>query len=82
LPIYHFDTFNGEEIHDLKGIDIENIGDAKTMAVRYLGELLREKAEGFGDAGDWRVEVKDDTGLILFCVNLSLKIVPPVSSRQ
>ena len=76
LPVYHFDTFNGEEVHDLKGVELNSLREAKAMAIRYLGELMNEKAEELEDDSVWRVEVKNHQGLILFCLNLSMIIAP------
>nr|WP_156677835.1 hypothetical protein [Sphingomonas profundi] len=53
---------------DPEGIDLANEQEARFMAVRYAGEVLQSNPETLWNAGQWRVEVTDDGGSLLFTV--------------
>lgn len=38
---------------------------------RFVGEMLREHAEKIWEDQDWRVDVTDEAGLILFVMRIS-----------
>jgi hypothetical protein len=51
--------------------DLPNIAAAKCLAVRYVGELICEKADSFWDEAEFSLIVMDETGLILFTLTLT-----------
>ena len=72
LPRYHFNLYDGERDLDVDGIELASWQDARFEAIRYAGEVLKEDPKRIAQTGDWRMEVTDDVGLILyrldFCV--------------
>lgn len=77
MSVYHFNVFNGEASYDNTGVEFETLHDARTTAVRYFAEILREKAGHMQDEETaWRVEVTDSNGLILFTIITSMYNAP------
>ena len=66
MPRYHFHVFDGEMGPDTDGIELPNWQDARLKAIRYAGEVLRDYPERVTEHRDWRMEVTDDAGLMLF----------------
>ena len=68
MPRYHFSSVDGGRDWDPEGVDLPDQHAARAYAVRYAGELLQSEPEAVWDAGQWRVEVSDDAGTLLFTV--------------
>ena len=88
MPRYHFQFHDGQAHPDPDGIELPGIEAARTHAVRYFGDLLRTEAGAFGPADEWRMEVSDESGLLLFTLHflgmnapaLDIIQVPPAST--
>jgi len=46
--------------------EAEDVAEAKCQAVRYAGELICDSADRFWDTADFRMDVTDPQGLVLF----------------
>jgi hypothetical protein len=46
-------------------VELPDFESARIEAVRCLGEMLSDRTAQFWRDGEWRIEVKDYTGLIL-----------------
>jgi hypothetical protein len=53
---------------DHDGVDLSTFSDARIEAVRFAGELLREKPQLVWMGEEVRVEVTDEERLLLFTV--------------
>ncbi|WP_131119071.1 DUF6894 family protein [Lichenihabitans psoromatis] len=69
---YHFNVYDGVASIDNEGTELVSIDEARRHALELAGELLKEEARQrrFGD--DWRVEVTDHRGLILFRMDINV----------
>ena len=76
MPRFHFNVRDGVSIDDLVGTDLADIYAARLEAVRFSGEVLKDNADTFWVRHEWRVEVTDDTGLILFAIHISAVDAP------
>lgn len=66
MPRYHFNVYDGVTLLDKKGVELPDTNFARREAIRYSGALLEESAEQDNLGAEWRMEVTDATGLILF----------------
>lgn len=82
MPRYFFHFGDTEAGLDLNGIDLADDNEARIQAARTLGEMLKDKAGEFWSAGEMRVTVTDETGLILFVLDLSAIFAPAASQRS
>jgi hypothetical protein len=66
VPRYHFNVYDGVVLLDKKGVELPEIMFARREAIRYAGVLLEEGARLESLGSEWRMEVADEAGLILF----------------
>ena len=66
MPRYHFNVYDGVTLLDKKGVELPDTQFARREAIRYAGVLLEEGARLESLGAEWRMEITDDTGLILF----------------
>lgn len=66
MPRYHFNTANGHCFHDNDGCEFDSLEQARIEAVRLAGALLGETPDMLWKSGNFRVEVADDDGTVLF----------------
>ncbi len=50
------------------GLELASLSDAKIEAARFVAELMRDRPEAVWQDEDLRVEVSDETGLLLFTI--------------
>ena len=71
MTVYHFNIIDGVTLPDPDGVDLPNLEEARVQAVRLAGDLLRYSTNHFLRDGEWRLEVTDNTGLVLFVLYLT-----------
>jgi hypothetical protein len=65
---YFFNAANGHYDRDTEGTELESAAAARVMAVRYAADILRDHPTIVWVGEDFRIEVKDETGLMLFTI--------------
>jgi hypothetical protein len=68
MPRYYFHTADGAPDHDEVGTELADDNAARVEAVRYIGESLRSDPKLLWDGSEFRVEVTDENGDVLFTV--------------
>lgn len=68
MPRYFFATADGTREPDDVGTELPNLATARVEAIKYAGEVLSDHPEIIWDGEDFRVEVSDEDGLMLFTV--------------
>ena len=81
MPRYFFDLRDGTYLPDHEGTELPNLQAARVAAVELAGGLLKDGAAKFWDGMEWRVEVKDEAGLLLFILDFSATDSPAVPKR-
>ncbi len=76
MPTFHFNVVDGVSIPDATGTELPDLYAARLEAVRYSGELLRDHADAFWIQHEWRIEVTDFAGLVLFAIHISAVEAP------
>lgn len=66
MPRYHFNVYDGSDSLDQDGTELPSWQSARLEAIRLAGEILKDEADRIAVSEDWRIEVTDDTGLVLF----------------
>jgi hypothetical protein len=66
VPRYHFNFHDGVQLPDADGTELPHWQAARLEAIRRAGEILKNDAQSVALGEDWRIEVTDSTGLILF----------------
>ena len=67
---YHFQVRTASHIALSEVADLENLEDARIEAARRIGRLLSDHAMQIWVDQDWQMNVTDETGLILFTMQV------------
>ncbi len=76
MPRYHFSVLDDTAYIDNAGTELASIHEARREPRRYAGELLADSARGFSPDREWRVEVTDNLGLVLFRLAVAMTDAP------
>ncbi|MCJ2090202.1 hypothetical protein MKK88_30080 [Methylobacterium sp. E-005] len=80
MPRFHFHVHDGCSVLDTEGTELPDTQAARLEAIRIAGDILKHDAHRIALGEDWRIEVTDDTGLILFQMTF-LVVESPVMRR-
>jgi hypothetical protein len=80
MPRFHFHVHDGCSALDTEGTELPDPQAARLEAIRIAGDILKHDAHRIALGEDWRIEVTDDTGLILFQMTF-LVVESPVMRR-
>jgi hypothetical protein len=68
MPRYFFSTGGGEREVDEEGLDLRDHAAARVAAIKHAGTIMENEPDVLWDGRDFRVEVADDRGLLLFTI--------------
>ena len=68
VPTYVFNILKDGAAPERVEAELPNVAQAEAEAVKMIGAELRENPDGLLVDKDWRVEITDPRGLILFTV--------------
>lgn len=71
MPRYFFHRADGSTDRDKDGTELPSLDQARKEAVVFAGETLKFKPEILWDGGEFRVEVEDTEGDLLFVLKVS-----------
>lgn len=66
MPRYHFNVYDGFSTHDRDGTELVDAHEARREALRRASGLLDDEVIRGGLGEDWRMEVTDEAGALLF----------------
>lgn len=75
---YFFNTKDGQSFPDEHGVDLPNIGAARSQAIKVVTEMLPTLAEEFWKSGSLTIEAADEEGLVLFTIDVMANDAPAV----
>ena len=81
MPRFHFNVLDGVSILDEEGTEFPNWEEARTVAIRLAGEIFKDNAQHLSLGAQWRMEVTDEEGFVLFRMDFSV-MEPAVRSRS
>jgi hypothetical protein len=79
MPRYFFHAFDGYSTHDTEGTELPDIYAVQHLAIRTSGEMLRDMGARFWDGTEWKLEVADEQGQVLFTLRFSAEERPTVT---
>ena len=79
--LYFFNLAGAVYDPDVEGIELASMGDARLMAAKHAGELLRERPGTVWQGEELRVEVTDSTQLVLFTL-IVIGVDAPAGNRH
>ena len=72
MPRFYFNVYDGVALPDLAGVELKSWPDARFEAIRLAGAILRDEAKRIALTEDWRMEVTDENGLVLFRLDFTV----------
>lgn len=78
--LYFFNLAGAVHDPDVEGVELASLGDARVMAAKHAGELLRDRPGVVWGGEELRVEVTDARQLLLFTL-IVLGVDSPSSLR-
>jgi hypothetical protein len=72
MPRYFFNIHDGKDLVDHEGTVLADLSQARVEAVDLAGRCIADMGEVFWTPGhQWRLEVLDENGTLLFTLNFS-----------
>jgi hypothetical protein len=82
MPKYHFDVTDGDFMPDLEGIELADVEAARSHAVGLCGKLLNSDLAKFWQGEEWLIEVRDDSGIVMFTLVFMARDTPVARSQR
>jgi len=82
MPRYFFNVQDGHSAPDLEGVELPDVYTAQAQAIRMSGEILRDMGAKFWNGTEWRLEVSDAWGHVLFVLRFSADEGPALSGTS
>ena len=82
MPRYHFNVYDGHAEMDVDGTELPDIDAARADALRLAGAIIADAGARADLGEEWRVEVTDDTGLMLFRMDFVVADAPAVRQKS
>ncbi len=67
---YHIELRTEDRVWDTLDVESGDVGALRIEMARFVGELLKDHAEKVWIDEEWRIDVTDDAGLILFVMQI------------
>jgi len=78
MPRYVFNVHDGQGHREGEAMTLPDLPAARLEALRFSGEVLRTSEPSLWEGEDWRLEVTDQMGLILFTLYVMAVEAPAV----
>lgn len=66
MPIFHFNVHDGVSLPDQDGENLPDLAAARAVALDLACDLFREMGPEFWHGKEWKMDVTDGQGVILF----------------
>lgn len=71
MPKYHIALRTESVVSDTLDVERDSLTDLRIELAAFVGELLKDHAQQIWVDEDWRVDVTDENGLILYVMQVS-----------
>ena len=78
MPRFHFNLHDEAEHLDSEGEELADIAAARRYALRYFADVLQDEARTFAGGEALRMDVTDETGLLLVSFHFATVDSPAV----
>ena len=72
MPLFHFSVQDGRNDTPRSVLQLPDVFAAKAEALQLAGQMLRDNDRKASFDEDWRIEVTDAVGMVLFRMHISL----------
>ena len=78
VPRFHFNVYDGYSAPDPEGVELVDLRAARKEAIVLAGSLIRDEGARLRPGEDWRMEVTDESGLLLCQLNFAVVEAPAI----
>lgn len=78
MPNFFFDVYDGKTNIKTKGTNLPTWQEARTLAIRYMGEIFCSEANDISQSEDWHMNVTNEDGLVLMRLDFSILLSPSI----
>ena len=71
MATYHIALRTESHVRETLEVERDDLTALRIELARFVGELLRDHAKEIWEDEDWRVDVTDEDGLILYVMKIS-----------
>jgi hypothetical protein len=82
MPRYFFHVIDGYTARDTDGTELPDIYAAQEQALYMSGEILRDMGGKFWNGTEWKLEVTDEHGQMLFALRFSAEEQPTLTDLR
>lgn len=81
MPLFHFNVLDGVSDIDHEGTELPDVDAAWREARLLAGDIIKDESEWQKLGDEWRIEVTDHAGLILFRIDVAAMRSPLMRSE-
>jgi tRNA threonylcarbamoyladenosine modification (KEOPS) complex Pcc1 subunit len=70
MPSYNIELRNAERIWETLAVEADDVDALRVEVATFVGELMRDHARTIWQDQEWRVDVTDERGLIMFILHI------------
>jgi hypothetical protein len=70
MPLYHIELRTAGQVWETLDVQRDDVPALRIEMARFVGELLKDHALKVWEDQDWRVDVTDEKGLILYVMHI------------
>ena len=70
MPNYHIELRTADQVWETVDVARDDLEGLRIEMARFVGQLLQDHARQIWADRDWRVDVTDETGLILYVMHI------------
>ena len=78
MPRYFFNVHDGHSCLDTEGTELADLDTARREALRFAGQVIEDQNQHNTLGKDWRLEIADETGLVLYQLLFQVTETPAV----
>lgn len=81
VPQFFFHTADGKRDRDKHGVDLPDAARARVEGIKYAGAVIADQPGLLWNGHDFRVEVTDESGALLFTI-ITLAVDAPAAENK
>jgi hypothetical protein len=70
MPAYNINIRTASHIADTVKVEKDDLTALRLEMAKFVGELLKDHAGILWEDKDWQIDVSDESGLILYVINV------------
>lgn len=71
MPSYHIELRTADQVWDTVDVERDDLEALRVEMAQFVGQLLKDHAHQLWADKNWRVDVTDDKGHILYVMHIS-----------